>query len=225
MDTNNQTSNININPGQLVPVEELNSTSQAIKNGIDNNGKQSPSLSIDPETDKMSVVGDPNDTKPTSGNYKLSFLYPSNMVTPEDKTRMQYEKDTDEYRATVTYENCRVKPLYRTKITLLVSRILSDMGVIDKDGYTSDYITNAAGEILIDHIEDLAEIARMVLRVPREQFEYMDDQGLAEFFSQLLDNEPNIIKEAVVFLMLSSSQTNTEGGKTQTKSKPDTPQN
>ena len=79
--------------------------------------------------------------------------------------------------------------------------------------------------VLVEHIEDLAEIARMVLRVPRDQFEYMNDEGLAEFFSQLLMNEPNLIKEAVVFLMLSSRPIAEKGEKTQTKSSPDTPQN
>ena len=153
------------------PAEPLNESAQAIKDGIDNNGQSSPSLSIDPDTNKMSIVGDPNETKPTDGYYKLNFLYPADMVSAEDKARMTYEEDTDEYRATVNYEHCRVKPLYRTKITLLVSRILADMGVIDKDGYTSDFVSNAIGEVLIDHIEDLAEIARMVLRVPRDQFE------------------------------------------------------
>ena len=216
----NQPSNIN-----LQPAEDLNKAAQVIKDGIDKNSQPSPSLSIDPDTNKMSVVGDPNETKPTKGNYKLSFLYPADMVSAEDKARMKYQEDTDEYLAVVNYENCRVKPLYRTKITLLVSRILSDMGVIDKDGYTSDFVNNAAGEVLVEHIEDLAEIARMVLRVPRDQFEYMNDEGLAEFFSQLLMNEPNLIKEAVVFLMLSSRPIAEKGEKTQTKSSPDTPQN
>ena len=125
----NQPSNIN-----LQPAEDLNKAAQVIKDGIDKNSQPSPSLSIDPDTNKMSVVGDPNETKPTKGNYKLSFLYPADMVSAEDKARMKYQEDTDEYLAVVNYENCRVKPLYRTKITLLVSRILSDMGVIDKDG-------------------------------------------------------------------------------------------
>ena len=213
------------NTPTMKPAEELNPQAQSIKDAIDNNSADSPALSIDPKTSKVSVVGDPNNTQPTSGDYKLTFLYPADELTAEDKSKMTYHKDTDEYSATVAYGKCRVKPLYRMKVTLLVARVLADMKIVNKDGYNTDMVTNQAGQILIDHIEDLAEIARMVLGVPREQMDYMDSEGLSGFFNQLMDNEPNLVKEAVVFLMQSSRSQTTSGETTQVSEKPATPQN
>lgn len=182
-----------------IEAEEQAQGAEAIKQAVDNNSQPSPQLSLDSKSSKMSVIGDPNEVQPTKGEYRLKFIYDEDEVSAEDKARMTKQADGT-YSVVVKYENRRVKPLYRTKVTLLVSRILSDMGVITEDGYNSDMLTDRATETLVDHIEDVAEIARMVLSVPREQMEYMSGDELAIFFSQVLNNEPNIIKEAVVFL-------------------------
>lgn len=198
---------------------ELDKMAETIKAGIDNNAQDSPQVSIDPETSKMSVIGDPNNVQPTSGDYALTFLYPADQVPEADKTRMIYKEETDEYAATVTYQSRRVKPLYRTKVTIIVAKILDDMGVIDDTGYNSALVTETAGLTLINHIEDLADLSRMILGVPREQMDYMDAESLAGFFTQLLDNEPNIVKEAVVFLLQSRPQQKTSEQPTQPASK------
>lgn len=172
---------------------------EKVKEAIDNNAQPSPQLSLDPASSKMSVVGDPNEIQPTKGDYQLTFIYEEDEVSEADKTKMKKQADGT-YAVTVKYEHRRVKPLYRTRVTLIVGRILSDMGVVTADGYNSEMLATKATETLVDHIEDMAEVARMVLGIPREQMEYMSGDELAVFFSQLLDNEPNIIKEAVVFL-------------------------
>lgn len=172
---------------------------ERLKQAVDNNSQPSPQLSLDPESSKMSVVGDVNDVQPTNGDYNLTFIYAEDEVSDADKQKMKKDAEGN-YSVTVTYTHRRVKPLYRTKVTLLVARIFSDMGVITVDGYNSDMLANKATETLVEHIEDLADIARMVLGIPREQMEYMSGDELAIFFSQLLENEPNILKEAVVFL-------------------------
>lgn len=172
---------------------------EKVKEAIDNNSQPSPQLSLDSKSSKMSVIGDPNEIQPTKGDYILKFIYNEDELTEADKQKMTKQSDGT-YIVTVKYENRRVKPLYRTKVTLIVSRILTDMGVITEDGYNSEKLADKATETLVDHIEDLADVARMVLNVPRDQMEYMSGEELAIFFSQLLDNEPNIIKEAVVFL-------------------------
>lgn len=208
-------------PTPAVPLEPQ---AQGIKDAIDHNAADSPALSIDPESNKMSIVGDPNNTQPTSGDYQLTFLYPADSLTSDDKAKMVYHEETDEYSATVKYGKRRIKPLYRMRVTLLVARVLEDMNVINKDGYNSDMVTNLAGGILLDHIEDIAEIARMVLGVPREQMDYMDSDGLAGFFNQLMENEPNLIRESVVFLTQSSQQRSQNASPTPPSESPVTPQ-
>lgn len=204
---------------------EEKAAEQQVKDAVDNNSQPSPQISLDPESSKMSVVGDPNDVKPTKGEYKLTFIYNEDELSDADKEKMK-KLDDGTYSVTVEYQNRRVKPLYRTKVTLLVGRILGDMGVITVDGYNSDMLANRATETLVEHIEDMADVARMVLGVPREQMEYMSGDELAIFFSQLLNNEPNIVKEAVVFLEQQLKQTaKAVNEKPQgTSEKPNTPQ-
>lgn len=213
-----------IQEGKVVSPSSIDAE-EKVKAAIDGNAQPSPQLSLDPASSKMSVVGDPNDVKPTKGNYKLTFIYNEDEITNEDKAKMKKQADGT-YAVTVEYENRRVKPLYRTKVTLIVGRILSDMGVVTADGYNSEMLAVKATETLVDHIEDMAEVARMVLGIPREQMEYMSGDELAIFFSQLLDNEPNIIKEAVVFLgqRLKETATAVSEKPSETNEKPNTAQ-
>lgn len=197
-----------------------------LQEAIDNNKQNSPQLSLDPKSSKMSVVGDPNQVQPTTGDYELTFLYPAEDLDEEDKARMTKDEYTGEYAAKVKYEHRRVKPLYRTKVTLTIARILESMGVVTLEGYNSKALQEHATEALVDHIEEMADLARMVLGVPREQMEYMDSEGLADFFGQLFNNEPNIIAEAVNFtrrqLRVSQKQDNAANAKP--SEKPNTPQ-
>lgn len=214
-----------IQEGKVVSPSSIDAE-EKVKQSIDNNSQPSPQLSLDPESSKMSVVGDPNDVQPTNGNYRLTFIYNEDEITDEDKAKMK-KQDDGTYTVTVEYTKRRVKPLYRTKVTLIVGRILSDMGVMSADGYNSDMLAVKATETLVDHIEDMAEVARMVLGIPREQMDYMAGDELAVFFSQLLENEPNIIKEAVVFLgqQLKAAATAVSEKPSETKEKLSTAQN
>lgn len=214
-----------VTEGKVVSPSSIDAE-EKIKESIENNAQTSPQLSLDPESSKMSVVGDPNEVQPTKGNYKLTFIYNEDELSDADKAKMKKQADGT-YAVTVEYEHRRVKPLYRSKVTLIVGRILSDMGVITADGYNSEMIATKATETLVDHIEDMAEVARMVLGVPREQMEYMSGDELAVFFSQLLDNEPNIIKEAVVFLRqrLKEQASVVSEKPSETSEKPSTQQN
>lgn len=205
-----------VKPTQQTPTEKVAAA-------IDRNDQPSPAISIDDKSSKISVVGDPNEIKATSGDYKLTFAYPAEDLTEEDKAKMVKNEEGD-YLATVEYKGKRVKPLYRSKISLRVARIMVDMNVMNTEGYTTETLTQNATMVLVDHIEDLGEIARMTLGIPAEQMEYMLPDNLADFFSQLLDNEPNIMKEAVGFLGLLLRNKNQEV-KDLTNEKPNTPQN
>ena len=59
----------------MTPSKDLQDAAKLIQKGMDENSQPSPQLSIDPDTQKMAVVGDPNQIKPTNGDYTLTFLY------------------------------------------------------------------------------------------------------------------------------------------------------
>ena len=182
----------------------LDKMAEELKKGIDNNAQDSPRLNIDPDSQKVAVVGDPNNIKPKNKPYHLVFCYPEDAVSEEDKLRM--EKVGDEYVATVTYDNVRVKPLYRTKVAMTLMKIMVDLGVVTKDGYSSDNVNGIAAQLLTNHLVEISELAKLVLDVPEEQIPYLNAGCLYEFFNTLIENEPNIMQEGSNFLSYSELQ-------------------
>ena len=180
---------------------EMNEAAKLIQKGMEDNSKESPQLSIDPDTQKMAVVGDPNQIQPTNGDYKLTYIYSPDELTEEDKSNMKYREETDEYEVTVSYYGKRVKPLYRQKIDLLLADIFEEMGLLDSTGYNPSNVNNTmTSNALLNNIDKVAEIAKAICDIPKEQVEHLDAMELASFLAQVLANEPNILKESVAFL-------------------------
>ena len=183
---------------------DVGKMAEALKQGIDNNAQDSPRLNIDPDSQKMAVVGDPNNVKPANEPYHLIFCYPESSVSEEDKLRMT--KIDGEYVASVEYKDVRVKPLHRTKVAMIITRILVDLNVITKEGYSSENVNVIAAQLLTDHLEEISELAQLILDVPKEQLPYLNAGCLYDFFTTILANEPNILKEGSNFLSYSQLQ-------------------
>lgn len=183
---------------------DVNKMAEALKNGIDSNAQDTPRLNIDPDSQKMAVVGDPNNVKPANEPYHLIFCYPADAVSEEDKTRML--KSGDEYVLSTTYNNVRVKPLYRTKVAMVITQILTDLHIMDEEGYSSDAVTEERAEVFVEYLPELAKLAHLILDVPENQLQYINAKSLVDFFSTILVNEPNILKEGNNFLSYSELQ-------------------
>lgn len=168
---------------------------------IDNNASDAPHLSTDPDTQKPSVIGDPNKIENKRGTYTVTFAYPEDQLSAEDKNRMRTDKNLPGYYlADMTYVDKRIKPLYRGRIVVLLTELTSKLGAIDLDGYTSDFSMENMGKVLLNDTDKIAELARMILGIPDDQIEYMTPYSLAQFFVQIFQNEPNIIGESANFL-------------------------
>ena len=81
-----------------------------------------------------------------------------------------------------------------------------DLGVITKDGYSSEMVNAISAKLLTNHLVEIAELVELVLDVPKEQVPYLNAGCLYEFFTTLLDNEPNILQEGTNFLSYSQLQ-------------------
>ena len=171
---------------------------EEMKKAIDENQQDSPSLNLDPKSNKMFVVGDPNNTHPTKGEYKITFEYTPDMVNEEDKKNLKYDEDRGVYLVTVTYTGKRVKPLYRTKVVTLLLNLMTEIGVMSESGYTSKIITEESGLMFVNQTEQILELASLVLGEPKERLEYASE--LYSFVTQLMQNEPNILQETQGFL-------------------------
>ena len=207
-------------------MDNIDKMAEAIKGGIDNNASDAPALSIDPDTQQTAVVGDPNKIASTNGNYVIKFIYPADQLSEDDKARMKKSGDGDEYVAEVTYVGKRVKPLHRTTVAMNIAEMLTKMGVLTDDGgYSTDGLGRRAAKVFLDNIDIIADVAKTTLDIPEAQIAYMSPDSLIEFFVQMMNNEPNIIKEAASFLepsLAKQIKTLMELGMTQ---KQDTPQN
>lgn len=173
----------------------------AIKDGIETNSTDAPAMSMDPKTTQVSVVGDPNKINTTNGDYTITFSYPPDVLSEEDKKKMKLNEETGEYEATIKYEGKRVRPLHRTTVAMDVAEILSEADIILKDGsYTTDNITRDTVRVFLSNVDKMADIAKHTLGIPDSQIEFMTPDTLVNFFVDMLMNEPNIIKESAAFL-------------------------
>lgn len=206
----------------------IDSMIDAMKEGIDANSTEAPVLSLDPKTSQVSVVGDPNKIEPTKGDYDLTFSYAPEALTDEDKARMKYNEDTGEYEAVIHYHNRRVRPLYRTTVSMDIADILTKAKILLKDGsYTTDTITNDTVRVFLDNIQTLARVARVTLGIEETQMEFVTPDSLIGFFVQMMFNEPNLVKEASGFLEPFSTTPSSEPAEETKKKTPAsaTPQN
>lgn len=179
--------------------EELKKMSKDMSKALEKD-TDAPRLSIDPETQKASVVGDANALPEEKGTYKLIFGYPPEQVSEEDKLRMKLHAGTGYYLAEVTYRDIFIKPLHRAKITEIMTRVLADANIIDLQGFTSEVQEERFGAAFLKHNEGICEVIHLMLKVPEEQIEYLMPLEPGKFVVQLFQNEPNLIKEANNFL-------------------------
>lgn len=159
-----------------------------------------PRLSIDPDTQKAAVVGDATALPEKKGTYQLTFGYPPEEVSEEDKLRMKKHKKTGYYTATITYKDIFIKPLHRAKVAEVMTRVLADANIIDLEGYTTKVQKEMFGEAFLKHNDAICEIIELMLKVPHDQLEYLMPLEPGKFVIQLFQNEPNLIKEANNFL-------------------------
>lgn len=171
--------------------------SEAIEKSMDD---KTPTLSIDPKTNKPAVVGDPTQVREKRGTYKLTFAYSPDEVSEEDKLRMKLHEKTGYYLAEVTYENIFIKPLHRARISVLATRVLADAQIIDLKGYTSKVGIEKLGEAFLNNTENILTIIKVMLKLNDDQIDHLMPTEPGAFFIQLFQNEPNLVKECNNFL-------------------------
>lgn len=196
---------------------QTEAASNEIQDAINNNSQPSPHISIDPDTNKVGVVGDPNIVKPTSGDYTVEFELDEETASPEDIKMAKYNKELNKYIMTVNFKGKRVKPLYRSRVVFLILGILTSLDVMDQEGYTTSGFPSNFSSKLLSHIVEIGEIMQLVLGIDKDKIEYVSDISALSFFADLLNNEPNICKECIGFLgqQMATEKRKTENQNTQ----------
>lgn len=180
---------------------DVNEMIGALQQGIDKNSTEAPQLSIDPKSSTVAVVGDPNKiAENTPKEYSLTFIFPDDFVNDIDRERMT-KNENGEWEFTMTYPAIRVKPLHRSRIAMIMAQVMQHLGMFTADGgYDAEQITTAGAKAFFQNLDDIASVASMVCGVPTSHLEYIDPMTLVDFFVTLMENEPNILKEAAGFI-------------------------
>lgn len=185
---------------------DIEQMAAALKKGFDTKD-DAPTPTITPDSKTTVVVGNPNEVgKKELRPYQLVFNYAADEVSEEDKEKMVYIEETDEYSIGIEYKNVRVRPLIRTKVAALFLDICLVIGVVADSGISSDSIDASTAIALIDQVEKLAQLAQLVLGLDSAQAQHINPGCLPGFFTALLENEPNLKHEGNNFLSYSDYQ-------------------
>lgn len=183
--------------------QETKQATEMLSQAIEQNATDTPHLSIDPETQKPSVLGDPTKMPERKGDYELTFVYAEDEVSETDRAKMLYDEKKKIYGAKVKFTNKRIKPIYRGQVLMLLTDIMSAFGALEEDGYSSDLEALMVSREVLAKSETIAELVHLVVGIPKEQAERLTPEGAIGFMSQLLLNEPNIMAESSNFLLSS----------------------
>lgn len=179
---------------------EINMMTAALSGAIEANATDNPHLSIDPDTQKPAVLGDPTKIPERKGDYELKFVYSADEVDEADKAKLEHDEKANLYVAKVKFTNKRIKPLYRGQALMLLGDILAAFGVLEEDGYTSELEAMLVSKEVLAKSEQIGDLVHLVVGIPKEQAERLTPGGAIGFLKQLLMNEPNIISETSNFL-------------------------
>lgn len=185
---------------------DIEQMAAALKAGFEEKDS-APTPTITPDNKTTVVVGNPNEVaKKKVLPYQLVFSYRPDEIQEEDKEKMVYVEETDEYAIGVEYKNVRVRPLNRTKVAALFLDICLVMGIVSESGITTGQIEASAAVALIDQFDKVAQLAQLILGLDDNQVMHINPGCLFDFFVTLLRNEPNLKHEGNNFLSYSAFQ-------------------
>lgn len=180
--------------------QDMEQVTNMLSQAIEQNATDTPHLSIDPETQRPSVLGDPTKMPERKGDYELTFVYSEDEVSEYDRTKMVYDEKNHLYGAKVKFTDKRIKPIYRGQVLVLLTDIMSAFGALEEDGYSSDIQAMMVSREVLAKSEAIAELVHLVVGIPKDQAERLTPEGAIGFVRQLLENEPNIMAESSNFL-------------------------
>lgn len=175
--------------------EELFAVYEDIKEGIDK-APESPVPFPVVKDDKMSVIGDANETQINKHDFKIKFRLPEGVAEGEKVDggvlkEIEY-KDvfiTPRQSGKVVSSLCRMLPFFRKIV---------DKGVAD---YTQEDIVEMLAEFGDDFVDDMYDLVAKTLKIDDALIDYMLPGSAVEATSQIIRNYPEIVNEAEAFFL------------------------
>lgn len=174
--------------------DELLKTYEDVKDGIDA-APDSPVPFPVIKDEKISVVGDANETQIKPHDFKIKFEFPKGTVEGVETERgvmkeIEYTNVwvTPRQRAKVVSSMCKMFPFYRK---------IEERGGIDE--YTVDEYAQLLSENGDDYVDAMYELVAKTLGVAPELVEYMYFPSVTEATVRIFKEYPDIVNEAESF--------------------------
>ena len=163
-----------------------------IKEGIDK-APESPTPFPVIQDDKLSVIGDANETQVNKHDYKIKFIIPADYID---------DKDEDEVKE-VEYKNVRITPRQRASVVTAMCRLLPYFRNVKEDGTVEDYQPEEVVALMSRFddpmLDTLYNLVATVLRIDKELIEFMDYLSVIEATAQIILDYPDMVNEAEAF--------------------------
>ena len=173
--------------------EELLHAYEEIKEGIDA-APESPVPFPVVKDEKMSVIGDANETQINKHDFKITFRLPEG-VSDGEKVDGGVLKE-------VEYKNVFITPRQSGKVVSSLCKMLPFFRKIVDNGvteYTHDDVIELLAEFGDDFIDDMYDLVAKVLKIDDALIDYMVPASAVSATVQIVTQYPEVVNEAEAF--------------------------
>lgn len=173
--------------------DELLKAYEEIKEGIDK-APESPVPFPVVKDEKMSVIGDANETQINKHDFKIVFRLPEGIV--------EGEKIDGGVLKEVEYKDVFITPRQSGKVVSSLCRMLPffrkivDRGVSE---YTQEDVIEMLAEFGDDFVDDMYDLVGKTLKIDDALIDYMLPSSAVQATVQIVTNYPEIVNEAEAF--------------------------
>lgn len=171
--------------------EELLKTYNEVKDGIDK-AVDDPTPFPIVKDEKISVVGDANETQIKSYDFKITFEFPKGTVEGRE-TENGVEKD-------IEYKNVFITPRRRPKTVSSMAKLYPFFQKISDKGGLEEFSPMEVAELLAENGEDFIDgaydLVAKVLDVDPEIADFMKFESVMAATTQIFTSYPDLVNEA-----------------------------
>lgn len=173
--------------------EELLNVYNDVKEQIDT-APESPVPYPVVQNEKMSVIGDANETEINPRDFKIEFEFPKGTVNGK-------ETDTGVLKE-IDFKDIWITPRQRSKVVAAVCKLMPFFRKIDENGdreYTREEVEELMAEFGDEMIDNLYDLVAMVLKIDPTIVDFMTYRSAIDASVKILNNFPEVINEAMAF--------------------------
>lgn len=174
--------------------EELFKAYEEIKEGIDAAPESSTPFPV-VKDDKVSVIGDANETQINKHDFKIVFRLPDG-VTDGEKVAGGTLKE-------VEYKDVFISPRRSASVTAALCKLYPYFRKVGEDGEVSDYSPEEVMSLIADWDDEMIDcmynLVSKVVGVDERLVDYMMPSSVISSVLQIIKNYPEAINESEAF--------------------------